>query len=81
MVKRRHNTISNSEIVTFADRKRQEKVRSTHRLRIASGARIMISTVLRPVIKLSGGKCDAKICCECMGTRAVEKNRRSRNNH
>jgi hypothetical protein len=33
MVKRRHNTISPiSEIVTFADRKRQEKVRSKHRL-------------------------------------------------
>ena len=32
MVKRRHNTISDSEVVTLADRKRQEKVRSKHRL-------------------------------------------------
>jgi hypothetical protein len=32
MVKRRHKTISDSEIVTLADRKRQEKVRSKHRL-------------------------------------------------
>ena len=31
MVKRRHKPISDSEIVTLADRKRQEKVRSTHR--------------------------------------------------
>jgi hypothetical protein len=32
MVKRRHDTISNCEIVILADRKRQEKVRSKHRL-------------------------------------------------
>ncbi|MET4493628.1 hypothetical protein ABIA94_009236, partial [Bradyrhizobium sp. LA7.1] len=31
-VKRRHNTISDSEIVTLADRNLQEKVRSKHRL-------------------------------------------------
>src|ERR1700680_4013955 len=32
MVERRHNTISDSEIVTITDRKHQEKVRSKHRL-------------------------------------------------
>ncbi|MET4449769.1 hypothetical protein ABIB75_008083, partial [Bradyrhizobium sp. GM2.2] len=31
MVKRRHNTISDSEIVTITDRKHQEKVQSKHR--------------------------------------------------
>ena len=33
MVNHRHNTISDSKIVTLADRKRQEKVRSKRRLR------------------------------------------------
>jgi len=44
MVKRRHNTISDSEIVTLADRKRQEKVRAKHRLLISRAA---VSLIIR----------------------------------
>jgi transposase, IS5 family len=47
MVKRRHNTISDSEIVTIVDRKRQEKVRSKHRLRQKRGVTAMIKRQLR----------------------------------
>jgi endonuclease YncB( thermonuclease family) len=47
MVKRRHNTIPDSEIVILADRKRQEKVRSKHRLLCTVGGKDIADWLLR----------------------------------